>query len=163
MKLVKTAKIGVVTLSQLREGDEILWSNIRCKVLEIDRFKRKVTFVPSSLPLSYHSNPFEGSYLHYYRILECEEISTCTICGKRIEIEDTVVSLGLAKALDHIYTHLNTAWNERKAKIVGNDNAWVFPEDIAKEIHAQVRYMKRTERAWKKKDSDNINRRCKRL
>ncbi len=88
MKLVKKAKIEVVTIGNLREGDEILWSNIRCKVLEIDRFKRKVTFVPSSLPLSYHSNPFEGSYLHYYRILECEEISTCTICGKRIESGD---------------------------------------------------------------------------
>jgi len=84
MKLVKTAKIEVATIGNLREGDEILWSNIRCKVLEIDRFKRKVTFVPSSLPLSYHSNTFEGSYLHYYRILECEE----TICGKRIESGD---------------------------------------------------------------------------
>jgi len=27
MKLVKTAKIEVVTLLQLREGDEILWSS----------------------------------------------------------------------------------------------------------------------------------------
>ena len=54
-------------------------------------------------------------------------------------------------AIGHIYTHLNVAWNERKAEIVGNDNAWLFPEDIAKEIRAQVRYMKRTERAWRKK------------
>ena len=88
MKIVKKAKIEVVTLSQLRENDEILWSNLRCKVLRIDRYKRKVTFVPSSLPLSYHSNPFEGSYMHYYRVLECEEVSTCMICGRKIECGD---------------------------------------------------------------------------
>ena len=54
-------------------------------------------------------------------------------------------------AIGHIYTHLNVAWNERKAEIVGNDNAWLFPGDIAKEIRAQVRCIKRTERAWRKK------------
>jgi len=54
-------------------------------------------------------------------------------------------------AIDHIYTHLNTAWNERKAKIVGNDDAWLFPEDIAKELRTQVRHIKRTKKAWSKK------------
>jgi len=86
MKIVKKAKIEVVTIGNLREGDEILWSNIRCKVLEIDRFKRKVTFVPSSLPD--YDNPFEGSYMHYYRILDCEERSVCTFCGRVIENGD---------------------------------------------------------------------------
>ena len=57
-------------------------------------------------------------------------------------------------AMDHIYTHLNIAWNERNAKIVGNANAWLFPKDIAKELRTQVRHIKRTEKAWrKKKDS----------
>jgi len=59
-------------------------------------------------------------------------------------------------AIDHIYTHLNTAWNERNAKIVGNNDAWLFPEDIAKEIRTQVRHMKRTERAWKKKRTKEV-------
>ena len=86
MKIIKNAKIEVVTIDSLREDDEILWSNLRCKVVEIDRCNRKVTFVPSSLPYSAH--PFEGSYMHYYRILECEEINTCTICGKKIEHGD---------------------------------------------------------------------------
>ncbi|MCD6127470.1 MAG: hypothetical protein J7J91_10040 [Deltaproteobacteria bacterium] len=83
MKIVKRAKIEIITIDSLREDDEILWSNLRCKVVEIDRCNRKVTFVPSSLPYSAH--PFEGSYMHYYRILECEEINTCIICGKEIE------------------------------------------------------------------------------
>ncbi|MCW3128583.1 MAG: hypothetical protein N2V75_00530 [Methanophagales archaeon] len=57
-------------------------------------------------------------------------------------------------AMDHIYTHLNVAWNERNAKIVGNANAWLFPEDIAKELRAQVRWIKRKEKARRrKKDS----------
>jgi len=31
MKIVKNAKIEVVKLEQLNEGDEILWANLRCK------------------------------------------------------------------------------------------------------------------------------------
>ena len=57
-------------------------------------------------------------------------------------------------AMDHIYTHLNVAWNERKARIVGNADAWLFTEDIAKEIRAQVRHIKRKERAWRKRKND---------
>ncbi len=86
MKIVKTAKIEIVTLRQLQEDDEILWSNLRCRVLEIDRYNRKVTFIPSSLPD--YDNPFEGSYMHYYKILDCEERSVCTFCGKVIENGD---------------------------------------------------------------------------
>ncbi|MCD6215257.1 MAG: hypothetical protein J7J46_09885 [Candidatus Desulfofervidus sp.] len=52
-------------------------------------------------------------------------------------------------AMDHIYTHLNVAWNERNARIVGNADAWLFPEDIAKELRAQVRHIKRKEKAWR--------------
>jgi len=51
--------------------------------------------------------------------------------------------------MDHIYTHLNVAWNERNARIVGNADAWLFPEDIAKELRAQVRHIKRKEKAWR--------------
>jgi len=59
-------------------------------------------------------------------------------------------------AMDHTYTHLNIAWNERNAKIVGNADAWLFPEDIAKELHAQVRYIKRKERAWRREKTIKI-------
>jgi len=83
MKVVKKAKIEVVRLAQLREGDEILWSNLKCKVLEIDRYNRKVTFVPNSTPISE-----EVSYRHYYRITDCEEINICIVCGKEIEEGD---------------------------------------------------------------------------
>lgn len=54
-------------------------------------------------------------------------------------------------AMDHIYTHLNVAWNERNARIVGNADAWLFPEDIAKELRAQVRWIKRKEKARRRK------------
>ena len=57
-------------------------------------------------------------------------------------------------AMDHTYTHLNIAWNERKARIVGNNNAWLFPEDIAKELRAQVRHIKRKEKAWRRRKND---------
>jgi len=86
MKVVKKAEIEVVTIRELREGDKILWSNLRCRVIEIDRHNRKVIFAPSSLPAS--AKPFEGSYMHYYRVLKCEEINTCMLCGKEIEEGD---------------------------------------------------------------------------
>jgi len=44
MKVVKKAKIEVVTIRELREGDEILWSNLRCRVIGINRYRRKVFF-----------------------------------------------------------------------------------------------------------------------
>jgi len=80
MKIVKTAEIEVVRLEQLNEGDEILWSNLRCKIVGIDRSKRKVYFVPRSTP----GDPFEGSYLNYYRLVDCEEQNVCRACGREI-------------------------------------------------------------------------------
>ena len=81
MKIVRTAKIEVVKLEELKEGDEILWSNLRCKIISIDRFKRKVYFVPHSSP----DEPFEGSYLNYYRLVNWEEQNVCRACGREIE------------------------------------------------------------------------------
>ena len=84
MKMVKTAKIEVVTLSQLREGDEILWSNLRCKVLGIDSLSRSVIFAP----VGGVEKPFEGSFMHYYRVLACEEVNICIFCGREISSGD---------------------------------------------------------------------------
>jgi len=85
MKVVKKAKIEVVTVDDLHEGDEILWSNFKSKVVNVDRYNRKVFFIPYSMP----GEPFEASYRRYYRITECEETNVCTICGKEIERGDT--------------------------------------------------------------------------
>ena len=84
MKVVKKAKIEVVTVNDLHEGDEILWSNFKSKVVNVDRYNRKVFFIPYSMP----GEPFEASYRYYYRIAECEETNICTICGKEIERGD---------------------------------------------------------------------------
>ena len=81
MKIVRTAKIEVVKLEQLKEGDEILWSNLRCKVITIDRSKHKVYFAPYSTS----DKPFEGSYLNYYRLISGEEQNVCSACGREIE------------------------------------------------------------------------------
>ena len=81
MKIVKTAKIEVVRLEQLKEGDEILWSNLRCKVVSVDKFKGKVCFIPHSTS----GEALEGSYLNYYRLISWEEQSVCRACGREIE------------------------------------------------------------------------------
>jgi len=81
MKIVKTAKIEIVKLEQLKEGDEILWSNLRCKIVSIDRFKLKAYFAPHSSP----GEPFEGSYLNYYKLIDWEEQNVCHLCGREIE------------------------------------------------------------------------------
>ena len=57
-------------------------------------------------------------------------------------------------SIKHIYEHLNIAWNERKATNIGTINARRFPEDIAKKIRAQVRYVKRAERAIRREMSE---------
>ncbi len=50
-------------------------------------------------------------------------------------------------AMLHLYSHLNTAWNERKSEIdVKNDDAELFPRDIARELRASLRYGKRLRR-----------------
>jgi len=85
MKIVKKAKIEIVKLDELKEGDKILWSNLRCKVINIDRFKRKVYFVPYSMP---DGEPLEGSYLNYYRLIKSEEKNICYMCGKEIKEGD---------------------------------------------------------------------------
>ena len=84
MKIVKKAKIEVVTVNDLHEGDEILWSNFKSKVVNVDRYNRKVFFIPCSMP----GESFEASYRRYYRITECEETNVCTICSKEIEHGD---------------------------------------------------------------------------
>ena len=84
MKIVKRAKIEVVTIDNLREGDEILWSNLRCKVVNVNMWQRSIIFVPYSMP----DSATEGSYMHYYRIQECEEANICTLCGKEVEQGD---------------------------------------------------------------------------
>ena len=81
MKIVRTAKIEVVKLEQLKEGDEILWSNLRCKVVSVDKFKGKVYFIPHSTS----GEPLEGSYLNYYRLVNWEEQNVCRACGREIE------------------------------------------------------------------------------
>jgi len=86
MKIVKKAKIEIVKLNELKIDDYILWSNLRCKVQEIDRWNRKVTFVPCSMPDDYE--PLEGSYLNYYRLIDWEEKNICNICGKELEKGD---------------------------------------------------------------------------
>ena len=40
MKILKEAEIKIITFSDLELDDEILWSNLRCKVDRIDNFKR---------------------------------------------------------------------------------------------------------------------------
>lgn len=68
----------------------------------------------------------------------------------KIETDEEYSEEEFKIAMDHTYTHLNIAWNERKSRIVGNADAWLFPEDIAKELRAQVRCIKRKEKAWRK-------------
>jgi len=85
MKIVKKAKIEIVKLDELKVGDYILWANFRCKIQEIDRWNRKVSFVPCSMP---DYRPLEGSYVNYYRLIDWEEKNICYVCGKELEEGD---------------------------------------------------------------------------
>jgi len=46
-------------------------------------------------------------------------------------------------AMLHLYSHLNTAWNERKGEIdVEHDDAELFPRDMARYLRAMEMYGK---------------------
>lgn len=48
MKIVKETDIEVVKVRDLKIADEILWSNLRCRVEKIDWIHHKVYFIPIS-------------------------------------------------------------------------------------------------------------------
>ena len=85
MKIIKEAEIEIVKFSDLKIGDEILWSNLRCKVDGIDMFRRELRFSDV--------NQFAGSfcysaYSNYYKLIKYVEVNLCYQCEKEIEFGD---------------------------------------------------------------------------
>jgi hypothetical protein len=71
-KTVKSAKIEVITPSELQIGDYILWANQKRKVLKINNLNR---FFVISNPSSETTESLP-TFLHYYKIVSCEETET---------------------------------------------------------------------------------------
>jgi hypothetical protein len=72
-KKVKEARIEIVKSNRLREGDRILYSNIKCKVTNIEG-NGNVSFL-------IHDDLLEKrNFMEWYRILESKEVDLCPIC-----------------------------------------------------------------------------------
>jgi hypothetical protein len=82
MKFVIEAKILPVRKDQLREGDEILWSNIRCVITNI--IATDVFFVFKEEYDKGYKIPSAGDYRYWYRIVDCKEIDCCISCGREL-------------------------------------------------------------------------------
>jgi len=82
MKIVKEAEIEIVKFSDLKIGDEILWSNLRCKVDDIDMFRRELRFSDVS---QFAGSFCYSAYRNYYKLISYKEINICHVCGKEIE------------------------------------------------------------------------------
>ena len=105
MKIIKEAEIKIIKFSDLKTDDEILWSNLRCKVDKIDMFKRELYFSDV--------NQFAGSfcfkaYSNYYKLIKYIEANLCYQCGKEIEFGDICdeckkADMEYAKSLDEEY------------------------------------------------------------
>ena len=105
MKVIREAEIEIVKFSDLKIGDEILWSNLRCKVDEIDMFRRELRF--SDI------NQFAGTfhykaYSNYYKLIKYVEVNLCYQCEKEIEFGDVCdeckkADIEYSKSLDEEY------------------------------------------------------------
>lgn len=83
MLVVKEAKIEIVKPTELRVGDQILWSNRNCTIDTISiNYKKIYTTDSNGLEFGAHG------YLRYYKILECEEVNICSVCGERLDSGD---------------------------------------------------------------------------
>lgn len=88
MKVIKEAEIEVVKVHDLKEGDEILWSNLRCRVEKIEMLQREVHFIPISHDDG-ETEPFHFRfYRNYYKLKKFKEVDICIQCGKEIEFGD---------------------------------------------------------------------------
>ena len=82
MKIIKEAEIKIIKFSDLKTDDEILWSNLRCKVDKIDMFKRELYFSDVN---QFADSFCYKAYRNYYKLIKYKEVNICYICGKEIE------------------------------------------------------------------------------
>ena len=75
LKVIKTAKIEIVSFKDLKIGDYILWCNFRCKIIELipeiralqfEDYEKSVITIPK--------------YSKFYRILDYEHAILCNYC-----------------------------------------------------------------------------------
>jgi len=79
IRVVKRATVRVVKPHELKVGDYILYMNLKCKVLEINREKREVTIQVLD-ENDIQTRPF---FLNYYVIEDCieEEVDVNPECN----------------------------------------------------------------------------------
>ena len=88
MKVVREAEIKIVKVRDLRVGDEILWSDLRCRIEKIDWFLREVYFIPVSHDDGNTDSFHFKFYRNYYRLKNFKEVNICIQCSKEIESGD---------------------------------------------------------------------------
>lgn len=110
MKVVREAEIEVVKIKGLKIDDEILWSDLRCRIEKIDwrPQHRELYFIPISHD-DVNTKPFHFRFFRaYYRLKNFKEINICIHCSKEIESGDTCdeckkVDMEYAKSLAEEY------------------------------------------------------------
>ena len=97
MKVVKEATVEIVKLKDLEVGDHILYSNLKCLVIELpstrslimqlhpmdEHGRLKVQQFPDDPKSTMHIGPFRT----YYKIKNAELMDACLWCGKEIPEE----------------------------------------------------------------------------
>lgn len=78
IKIVKTAKIECIRSNGLNVGDMILWSNLRCKVLAINRSLDRNSYEKFAQVQQFEDDPNSiltiPRYSTFYRIIDSETI-----------------------------------------------------------------------------------------
>lgn len=90
IKIVKTAKIECIKSHKLNVGDMILWSNLRCKVLSINRLFDRNSYKNFAQIQQFEDDPNSvftiPRYSTFYRIIESETIDQ-PLCPPDEEME----------------------------------------------------------------------------
>ena len=89
IKIVKTAKIECIKSHELNVGDIILWSNLRCKVLTINRSLDRFSLKEFAQVQQFEDDPNSiltiPKYSTFYRIIESETIEEPLCPAEEIE------------------------------------------------------------------------------
>ena len=83
MKIIKKAKIKLIAFSDLKVNDEVLWSNSRYRIDEIDKRVDKIHIINDANKAT--PKICLNSYSKIYKLKKYKEINICNICGKEIE------------------------------------------------------------------------------
>jgi len=81
MKIVKKAEIEIIKRKDLKAGDEILWSNRRCKIKQLP-IAHSGSGPIVLFEVVGEKGVIDGNFRTWYKIKSCKEVALCKQCHR---------------------------------------------------------------------------------